>query len=65
MSVIHFDDYMWCPIHPFSEDLDEGRYVADDVFTGTRTVPKTVGLMMGRSVGMCQFENGEFGASIA
>ena len=25
---------MWCPIHPSSEDLDEGRDVAD-AFTGT------------------------------
>ena len=26
---------MWCPIHPFGEDLNEGRDVADDAFTGT------------------------------
>ena len=35
MSVTYFDDYMWCPINPFTEDLDEGRDVANDVFTGT------------------------------
>ena len=29
-----FDDYMWCPIHPFSEDLNEGSLV-DDAFTDT------------------------------
>ena len=26
---------MWCPIHPFGEDLDECRSVADDAFTVT------------------------------
>ena len=26
---------MWCPIHSFSEDLNEGRDLADDAFTGT------------------------------
>ena len=36
---------MRCPIHPFSEDLNEGRDVADDAFTG-------VGLMTGRSVAL-------------
>ena len=25
---------MWCPIHPISEDLNEGRDVADDAFIG-------------------------------
>ena len=34
MSFIYFDEYMWCPVHPFSEDLNEGRDVADDAFTG-------------------------------
>ena len=35
MSMISFDDYMWCPIHPFSEDLNECRDAADDAFTST------------------------------
>ncbi|KAI0219978.1 hypothetical protein LSAT2_028536 [Lamellibrachia satsuma] len=26
---------MWCPIHTFSEDLNEGRDVAAGAFTGT------------------------------
>ena len=26
---------MWCSIHPFSEDVNEGRDVAYDAFTGT------------------------------
>ena len=34
MSMIYFYDYMWCTIHTFSKDLNEGRDVADDVFTG-------------------------------
>ena len=25
---------MWCPIHPFNEDLNEDRDVADDAFRG-------------------------------
>ena len=33
--MIYFDDCMWCPIHPYSEYLNEGRDVADDGFTGT------------------------------
>ena len=46
-------------IHPFSEDLNESRDVADDAFTGIHC--SRVGLMMGRrSLGMCQFENGGF-----
>ena len=35
MSMIYFDDYTWCLIHPFNEHLNEGRDVADDAFTGT------------------------------
>ena len=27
--------YMSCPIHPVSEDLNEGRDVVDDAFTDT------------------------------
>lgn len=30
-----FNDHVWCPIHPFSEDLNEGSDVADGAFTGT------------------------------
>ena len=30
-----FDDYTWCPIYPFSEDVIESRDVVDDAFTGT------------------------------
>ena len=30
-----FEDCMWCPIHPFSKDLNESMDVADDAFTGT------------------------------
>lgn len=29
-----FDDYLWCPIHPFSVDLNEGRDVVGNAFTG-------------------------------
>ena len=35
MSIIYFDDLMWCPIHPFSEDMNESRDIADDEFTAT------------------------------
>ena len=34
MLVICSDDYIRGPIHPFSEDLHEGRDVADDACTG-------------------------------
>ena len=33
MSIIYFDEYMCCHTHP--DDLNEGRDVADDAFTGT------------------------------
>ena len=52
---------MWCPIHPFSEHLNEGRDVADDTFTG----PLFQGQIDdGKKECMCQFENRGFGASL-
>ena len=59
MSMIYFDDYMWCPIHPFSEHLNEGRDVADDTFTGPLFQSR---IDDGKKECMCQFENGGFGA---
>ena len=54
---------MWCPNHPFSEDLNAGKDVADEAFTGIHC--SRFRLMMGRrSVGMCQFGSGVFGASL-